>query len=103
MARAGQQEQDVTLGNGGVVEGELPGYGTGQDLTGSVVTQGLLDPQWHARRVDIDRRQLVLVLVSPKSSVSKEFGGGLVAGDHHQEHETEYFVIGEPVAVDLGF
>ncbi|CAG7348502.1 hypothetical protein PICSAR64_04377 [Mycobacterium avium subsp. paratuberculosis] len=102
MPGPGQQQQDVALGNGGVVQGQRPGDGAGQDLAGGVVAQRLLDPQRHPGQVVVDGRQLVGVLVAPKRGIGKQFGGGLVTGDHHQEHEPEHLVVGEPIAVDLG-
>ena len=102
VPRTGQQQQDVTVGDRCVIQGQLAGDGAGQDLTGGVVAQGLLYPQRHSRGVGVNGGQLGWVLVAPKCSVGKEFGGGLVAGDHHQEHEPQDFVVGEPVAVDLG-
>ena len=103
MGRTGQQQQDIALGNRGVVEGELSGDDAGQDLAGGVIAQRFLDPQRNPGQVGVDRGQLIGVLVAPKRGIGKKFGGRLVAGDHHQEHEPEDFLVGEPVAVDLGF
>ena len=79
-----------------------PDDDAGQDLAGRVVAQRLLDPQRNPLEVVVDRGQLIGVLVTPERRVGKQFGGGLVAGDHHQEQEAEDLFVGEPVAVDLG-
>ncbi|SIM97540.1 Uncharacterised protein [Mycobacteroides abscessus subsp. abscessus] len=45
--------------------------------------------------------ELVGIAVSPIDGVGQQFGGCLVAGDHHQEQEGEHLLVGEPVAVDF--
>ena len=102
VRRTGQQQQDVAVGNRGVVEVQLAGDDAGQELAGRVVAQRLLDPQRDPLEIGVDRGQLIGVLVAPERRIGKQFGGGLVAGDHHQEHEAEHFFVGQPVAVDLG-
>ena len=40
--------------------------------------------------------------MTPERRVGKQFGGRLVAGDHHEEQEAEHFFVGQTVTVDLG-
>ena len=87
VCRARKQQQHIAVGNRGVVERQLAGDSAGQDLARGVVAQRLLDPQRHALQVRVDRSQLIGVLVPPERRIGKQFGGCLVAGDHHQEHE----------------
>ncbi len=81
---------------------DLLGHGACQDLARRVVAQALLHPQRDPRRVGVHPGELVGVAVGPIQRGAQQFGGGLVAGDHHQEQEREDLLVGEPVAADLG-
>ena len=102
VRRSRQQQDDVAVGNDGVVDPEFALDGAGQDLAGRVVAQGLLDPQRNALGIGVHGRQLVGVLVSPERRVGKEFGGGLVARDGQQDEEVAELDLVERVAVDVG-
>jgi hypothetical protein len=102
VRRADQERDARAPGNLAAVDLHRAGGGAGDQLRGGVVAQRLLHPARNQRRVVAHALPLVGVLPQPVDGVPEQLGGGLVAGDDHEEEEGDDVPVAEAVAVDLG-
>ena len=107
VGRAEAEQQLGALRRDRAVQLDVLEQVAGEHLAGGVEAQRLLDPRvdHRGRRARVRSKtccELVGVPGQVEERVAEQLGGGLVAGDDHQEQERDDLLVGEPVAVDLG-